>query len=38
MLVGHKELFEIYGPLGMYKSTFTQIIPTIQTNEQITSC
>lgn len=38
MLVGHKELFVIYGPLGRYKSTFTQIILTIQINEQITSC
>lgn len=38
MSVGHKELFVIYGPLGRYKSTFTQIILTIQTNEQITPC
>lgn len=38
MSAGHKELFVIYGPLGRYKSTLAQIIPTIQTNEQITSC
>lgn len=28
-LVGHKELSVIYGPLGRYKSIFTQMIQSI---------
>lgn len=38
LLVGHNELSVSNGPLGSYKSIFTQMILAIKTNEQINSC